>query len=633
MNIQEVLYRIPLFQKLKPAQLEKIAAITRTLSVPDDSMVIKQGAEGDALYCILDGRVIVSACTPRNPNETIAELGPGEYFGEMSLLTGRPCSATVRTRGPCELASIPRREFNDLLLGSFELYKHFTTMLCVRLENMTRTLEALVQQRTMELAQTNKSLTEIMRSINQSIMTINRDGTINPEFSSRSADIYGPRLVAGASFVDLVADSANKKDYWQKWITLAFTNRLLAWESMITLMPDKKLAYQPVSAVPVKQLRINILPIDSESNGQLVRQKLMVITTDITREDELEKKISNDARRNLMAITLLRSRGLFDDCCDETQHRLRSAERLFRKPGLAREDVQELFRIIHTIKGSGASLNLFPLTELCHQLETELAGVPEADGVFPKEQFQEGLKKLEATLTEVRKYLEEIAGRTDTERRSIECREIRLIKRLISRKRFREAAAVLDALKNPSLHGYLVPKAQAVLQQTLDHTGKKAGIVLRVQRVHVTPGLIRNLEIIIPHLLRNAVDHGLELPDVRVRRGKAAAGRISISARVGKDGFSLRISDDGQGIDTQKLVKTAIGKGILTATDARRLTETGKLNLVFMHGLSTKDEADEVSGRGVGMDAVKRSIERANGSIKIESRIRKGTTISVHLPA
>lgn len=632
MNILEVLARIPLFQKLEQGQLEKIAAISRTLPADPNTVIIQQGAEGNAFYCILKGCVDVISHRPDKPDESIALLGPGEYFGEMSLLTGHQCSATIKTREPCEFASIPRKDFNDLLLSNFELYKYFTAVLCVRLEHMARKLEDLVHQRTLELAQTNKSLTEIMRSINQSILTINPDGTINPEFSSRTRDIYGPQLVAGASFVDLVSDSDGKKAYWQKWIHLAFTNRFLDWNNVVALMPVKKLAYQAAPADPVKQIRLSVLPIDVEENGQSIRQKLMIISTDITREEELEKKISHDSRKNQMAITLLRSRNMFDDYCAETQLRFRAAAALFQKPGLARKDVEELFRIIHTIKGSGASLNLFPLTELCHQLETDLARIPAVDGVFPKAQFQDGMRKLEATLAETKAYFEQIAGRSDTECKRIEPWEIRFIKTLLRRKRFREAADILDGLKKPSLYGYLAPKAQAVLHQTLDHTGKKARLDCRIQRARVPWTLIRNLEIIIPHLLRNAVDHGLELPEVRTRRGKAAEGRIRVKAQIRPTGFHLEIADDGQGIDPRKLVKTAIRKEILTAKTARKMSEAEKLNLIFLQGFSTKEAADEISGRGVGMDAVKRSIERARGTIQIQSRLRKGTTFKVFMP-
>lgn len=632
MNIQEVLSSIPLFQKLGQAQLAEIAAITRTMAADPGSLIIRQGAEGDAFYCILKGRVDVIASTPRNPNETIAVLGPGEYFGEMSLLTGHPCSATIKTTELCELASIPRSDFNNLLMGNFELYKYFTTMLCVRLENMARKLEDLVQQRTLELARTNKSLSEIMRSINQSILTINRDGTLNPEFSSRTLEIYGPRMVAGASFVELIADTDSKKDYWRKWINLAFTNRFMDWNSMAALMPDKKLAYRSAPTEPVKQIRINILPIDAEENGQTTRQRLMIISTDITREEDLEKKITNDSRNNLMAITVLRSRSMFEDCCTETQHRLRGAAHLFDKAGLAAKDVEELFRIIHTIKGTGASLNLFPLAELCHNLETDLAKIPAVDGVFPKAPFQAGLQRLNETLAGIQRYIEEIAGRTDTESRRIEPLEIRRIKQLLHRRRFREAAAMLDALKKPSLRGYLAPKAEAVLRQTLDRTGKKARMDFRIQAARVPIKVVRNLEIVVPHLLRNAVDHGLELPEARTRRGKRAEGRISVTARTGPDRLILGIADDGQGIDTRKLVKTAIQKGILPAKSARGMSESDKLNLIFLHGFSTKEEADEISGRGVGMDAVKRAVERARGSIRIKSELRKGTTITVTLP-
>lgn len=134
------------------------------------------------------------------------------------------------------------------------------------------------------------------------------------------------------------------------------------------------------------------------------------------------------------------------------------------------------------------------------------------------------------------------------------------------------------------------------------------------------------------HLLRNAIDHGIETPAERQAKGKPAAGTIRLSAFHEGNHVVIAIQDDGKGIDTEKVVQKAVQNGLLSADEAVLLSEEEKLSLIFRPGLSTADKVTDISGRGVGMDAVKKKIESLNGRIILNSRLDQGTAVHIILP-
>uniref|UniRef100_A0A7J2TL42 Chemotaxis protein CheA n=1 Tax=Archaeoglobus fulgidus TaxID=2234 RepID=A0A7J2TL42_ARCFL len=132
------------------------------------------------------------------------------------------------------------------------------------------------------------------------------------------------------------------------------------------------------------------------------------------------------------------------------------------------------------------------------------------------------------------------------------------------------------------------------------------------------------------HILRNAVDHGIESPDERVAAGKSEVGKIRLSARREKNNVIIEIEDDGRGLDLEKIKRRAIEKGLISENS--KLSDEEIKMLIFLPGFSTKDELTEVSGRGVGMDVVKTTVERLGGSLKLVSETGKGTKVRIILP-
>ena len=134
------------------------------------------------------------------------------------------------------------------------------------------------------------------------------------------------------------------------------------------------------------------------------------------------------------------------------------------------------------------------------------------------------------------------------------------------------------------------------------------------------------------HLVRNAVDHGIELPDVREQSGKPREGMVRLSANQEGDHILLTIEDDGAGMDPELLRRKVVEKGLMDTEAAARLDDKECFNLIFMAGFSTKDQISDISGRGVGMDVVKTRINQLNGSLDIDSELGKGSTLTIKVP-
>jgi two-component system chemotaxis sensor kinase CheA len=161
---------------------------------------------------------------------------------------------------------------------------------------------------------------------------------------------------------------------------------------------------------------------------------------------------------------------------------------------------------------------------------------------------------------------------------------------------------------------------------------KEVTLELRGEETDLDKNLVEALADPLVHLVRNAVDHGVEMPDERVALGKPKNGTVILSAEQEGDHILLSIQEDGKGMDPKKLQEIAVEKGVMDQDAADRLSDSESFNLIFAPGFSTKKEISEVSGRGVGMDVVKTKITQLNGSITIDSVMGKGSKFMIKVP-
>lgn len=180
--------------------------------------------------------------------------------------------------------------------------------------------------------------------------------------------------------------------------------------------------------------------------------------------------------------------------------------------------------------------------------------------------------------------------------------------------------------------GRLFQKYPRLARDLSRSLGKNIELVISGEETEIDRGMLDDLADPLVHLVRNAVDHGVETPEERKAAGKPAQSIIRLSARQSGDHIEIVIADDGRGMRPEALRRKAMEKGLLDMEAAGTLDENASLHLIFLPGFSTKDQVSSVSGRGVGMDVVKSNITRMNGRIDIDSVPGRGSTFTISLP-
>jgi two-component system chemotaxis sensor kinase CheA len=178
----------------------------------------------------------------------------------------------------------------------------------------------------------------------------------------------------------------------------------------------------------------------------------------------------------------------------------------------------------------------------------------------------------------------------------------------------------------------LFNKFPGVVRNLARERNKEVELTVTGRETELDKTVIEQMYDPLVHLLRNAVDHGIEGPDRRRALGKSPAGSIRLSARHQQNSIIIEISDDGEGIDPEKMRQTAAKKGMMTAETASNLTDEQAIHLIFLPGFSSAETVTEISGRGVGMDVVKESVQKLRGTVDISTTKGKGVTFRIQLP-
>lgn len=349
----------------------------------------------------------------------------------------------------------------------------------------------------------------------------------------------------------------------------------------------------------------------------------------------------------------------------ETRTLLASARRAlagWREQPEEAAPAEEVFRVLHTIKGMAASLEFNALAEHVHAAEGALAGVRsgeraadhwflaaleetldalavESDAVVAAETTPRGAAAPAARIVRVDSdrldaLLAELGGlvtaRQELERRA-EADSLSPIGRAAIK-----LARRLDRLQDRILavrlapFGELLERVPPMIRDLARQLGKDVTVEVQGEGIEVDRAILDRLGEPLLHLLRNAVDHGLETPEARRAAGKAAAGRITVAARQDRNVVELEVRDDGHGIDREAVVAKAIERGALEA--GAHLDDEDLLAILARPGFSTAAQVTDVSGRGVGLDAVLARMREVGATVSLATTPGAGTTFTIRMP-
>ncbi len=520
-------------------------------------------------------------------------------------------------------AKMPIHEDEQLgkLAGTFNLM----------LDAMNRTmahLDQLVNSR-------NSELKRIMNTVPVGLLSVNPELRVNPEYSQASERILQTEDLRGRDFLDLLG-LTQRREADRKALRDFLELKLMGISSpdMDRLNPFPELELPKGSWI-----RLQYHPVDSPEGIQ----GLLVELEDITENKRLVAKVESTQRESAQIKAIAEAPDLFRDFLEDITRILEASHRALdglESASDARSRIDEVFRGIHTIKGTAGGFGMSEVEKHAGVLETSLNRAREGSPpLFPRAEISENMDRLCIAVGEAKRLSALILGddqATAGPVLHVSSTLVNEFKGLIgslempqeSRTRLFQAAG--DMEKVTALKGF--ERSTRIVPGLISRLGKRVSFSVEGGDTAIPYQLARELNGPLTHLLRNAFDHGIETEEQRRSVGKSPEGSVTLFVRRTDQGYEVGVRDDGKGLKPDLLRESAVRKGILTGDSARTLTDEECLGLIFRPGFSTATTVSDVSGRGVGMDAVQQTIEGLGGEISTESLPGKGSTFILRVP-
>jgi len=469
-----------------------------------------------------------------------------------------------------------------------------------QLRAANESLEQRVRERTLALAEKNRDLRLVLDNVDQALLTVDLDGRLAGERSS-VVDRWFGECTDRPLFVEHVRAEPRFADQFNLGLEM-LRDDVLPPEVCVAQMPKRL-------TLGERKFECHYLEI---SDGDRCTGLLLVVS-DVT--EQLARQRDEAEQRELMAAltALTRDRNGFLTWLDE-------CERLVEDLSHPNADEAKQKRLLHTLKGNAASFGIQLVAEHCHAAETELE---ERTSTYQDTLF--GLRAHWATLTQ---NLRAMVSREL--RKTIEVSESDLHDLATLAQRGASSAALTAEVER--LRWELVERPLTRLAQHARALGQRLGkpspeTIVQADRLRLDPERWAPLWSALIQLLRNAVDHGIETPELRSQSGKSANGRLRLAAHVASAGFLLEIEDDGRGIDWEA-VRALCKKRGLPCESRADLT-----NAILSAGFSTRGEVTQFSGRGIGLDAVLATVHKLGGTLEVDSEPGRGTRWTLSFPS
>lgn len=549
------------------------------------------------------------------------------------------------------------------------LFPHFSRLLCsyTKLNKQQKRIIRLSDKQHHKLSVVNRAMRHILDNIPVGIIVVDRDWKINPSYSQHMHQLFrGAGKIAGASIDHLLFWEENRdkeRASLRKWLALVF-DLAYDWELVGELGPD--VIEHPADGGTL-YLRNSYHRIIHD-NGELY---LMIYITDIT--ERVRQKIALKEQETARHFELemfsfvmnQESSGDVIDFLNDTERMIRESLELYGKleQSTGREGLyHHMFRLMHSVKGLARTCGVNEFARLAHQAEDILnkyrtheisfeTGMVE--GVLASETLLKILNHMRDLLGSGEKILDRVfsQGRENAacirnRRRGISVDREKILSMLAALENMKQhtsgaepVSGQIDAMAEQMFRMVLQPldvvynRLHRIVNDLARSLGKEAELAVEGELLMLGPEahyLVINALI---HLLRNAVDHGIEMPGKRSELGKNPKGKVFIRTSADADRFRIDISDDGAGIDPCVIVARAVAKRFVTQEAVASMNDEEKLALILLPGFSSRDSVSDISGRGVGMDVVAEAMKTFGGSLSIGSVLNGGTTLVLEFPA
>ncbi len=471
-------------------------------------------------------------------------------------------------------------------------------------------LEKVVMARTSELLASQREMQMMRDSLSEGVFFLNREKKLGSEYSAALSDFFEQTDLAGFTLLDIFRgriDEVTAKEL-SGYLDLLF-DKSHSEAMLAPLNPFNPLTLAETAGLDERILRVvfkRILNQQGEVEG------LLGVASDITREVHAEREAARQreaANRQLELIGRIletgpQMLGLFRQQVDNALSRV--SDLLQQSSGKdLYKTLDEIYRHVHTIKGSASLMKIDSIASAAHAYEEELSRLRSKTDLSNSDFIGLSIKH----------------GALSTEAQQFEA--------LIDRIRQFQASERTGADESSLLVELISRSAEAAAEET----GKKLAFTAKgFDTIKLPPDCFEPIRAILIQLVRNSAAHGIEPADERAAKGKAPQGQIRLKAEQVENECRLVYSDDGGGIDPEKIKARAIERRMLNPDEAKNLTTEQTYKLLFKPGFSTARETSMTAGRGVGMDIVLEEVKKLGGKLALRSQVGKGTEFVITLP-
>ena len=496
-----------------------------------------------------------------------------------------------------------------------------------QLEVYNHDLEKIVNKRTRELRVVNNYLKTMTNSIGQALLMFDHTLSCLP-VHTRAVEVFFGVNPTNKKVNEILNLKSDEEKTFKDWCSICFDG-LIPFKDTLKLSLQKFVTTDQYDHPRIIQLEY--FPVKNKE-GKLTH--IVLVGTDITSEEESKKQLEEKNEYVSRILKVIENKNSFISAFEEARNLFNKTSKLLGDFNDL-ETRNEVLRHIHSIKGICGLYDLGDIVKEVHDIEVKINEYQKEYLLdFPPEVTEiitNRISKLDGLFNNVISSLENILGNSLRENQAIKEVKKTDIQHFINEIENTGTNNLVNSFKkyfcSVSLNEHF--KGHELL---LSNLAKKLGKELSPFQIIggdliIEEELYKDVFSVFGHLFRNCLDHGIEPPDERKQKGKPSQGQISLEAKKLPGELVIDISDDGKGIDTQNLVKKAKEMGIDVKKDKGNI-----LNLIFHPKLSTSEDHNETSGQGIGMSAVKETIEENNGKIEVYSDENIGTTFTITLP-
>lgn len=557
------------------------------------------------------------------------------HFRSVYLPHVSPSGRVYITGADIEISNIDK-QMDALLLVAFGktlfyilIVTPFFIIYRVQSKSIQSELARQVAERTADLEERSTAITRLLDNANQGFLTFSTSLSIENEYSQKCLDIFGD-MIEGRSIAELLyPDDIHKREFFEQTILGIFEE-------------EDEIKSDAILSLLQQEFVINKKAIDVVYK-RIEPHRLMLILTDITDKKNLEQNIERERKTLKMVVSAISNSEEFFELLEEYQNFLAHRDKFVDFAQTPSHNLDELYRSIHTYKGLFSQKDFITTPQGLHKVETKLSSWVH-DGNVSNDMIQLMLNKIgfEIWLNKDIEILNNVLGDDFMDKKATIIIDDDTFEKLHSKiselinnqpdecHDLMELLDVIRMLKYKPIGDYFgsLPKYVELLGERLEKSLYPMEIC---DESKLTAGdELRGFAKSLIHVIRNSVDHGIETPEERVEHGKDEYGKILLSIADAGDSIVIEVSDDGRGIDREKLKQKAIEDGFKTASELE--SDEAVMELLFEDYFSTKEEVSDISGRGIGLAAVRAEIQKIGGSYRVVSNKGLGTKFLFFIP-